>query len=350
MRRLRNITIFTVMLISMLTVSVFAVTANEEEVVMPVRKEQQITTPQDRYGVAPTHKPFRLFVKSKTPVTYESSNPSVATVNSKGVVTPKKVGDAYITITASETREYKSDIKKVHIDINNYKAANGTTVSASSNLDNKPGDSSGKECKVGGYTYNKKVACYNWNFIIRCTDPAIANKASQAVYYITKNNNFGYNAHKATSQKEVNKRRQVYDKVHKAVGDNPSYNNLKKILKIKGKADTSCSPTLLAGYWLYYDMDSKIKLNWRKPYDKKYYYYNCGSVNIEQNGVKKAIKKVNKEYTDAGKLAPFQIIEVPKNQRDAYFSKSNMKRKLKRGDIIGALPVPSKNGHTVMIR
>lgn len=311
---------------------------------------QTITTPQYRYGVSTNHANFNINAKAMTDMTYESSNTSVATVSSTGVVDVKSAGIAYVTITAAESDVYEEATKKVKIDVRKYKPTSGGVMQAKLNFDHKSGDSRGNEISISRYEYNKNPSIFNWKFIIRCTDPAVSDKAATAVYYICKNNHFGYNDHKPTSQKSVNKRRSIYDAVHKKLGDNPSKRELKKILKIKKKANTSCTPTLLAGYWLYIDMDTKIKAKWRKPYHKKAYVYNCGSVNIEQDGLRRAIKKVNAEYRAQGKLEPFEIINVSSSKRNSYFSKKRIKKTLKRGDILGGYKNLSHNGHSVMMR
>lgn len=62
-------------------------------------------------------KPFYLKAKSKTKLTYSSSNKKVATVNSKGKVTVKKVGKTTITIRTKGNSNYLSATKKITITV-----------------------------------------------------------------------------------------------------------------------------------------------------------------------------------------------------------------------------------------
>lgn len=66
-------------------------------------------------------KAFSLGAKLKVgngKLSYKSSDTKVVTVSSKGVVTIKGVGYAYITITASATSKYASSSKKILIKVN----------------------------------------------------------------------------------------------------------------------------------------------------------------------------------------------------------------------------------------
>lgn len=60
-------------------------------------------------------KTFKLKVKAKTGLTFESSNKKVAVVSKKGVVTLKKFGKAKITIKAKENKKYQSATKKITV-------------------------------------------------------------------------------------------------------------------------------------------------------------------------------------------------------------------------------------------
>ena len=62
-------------------------------------------------------KPFYLKAKAKTKLTYSSSNKKVATVNSKGKVTVKKVGKTTITIRAISSSTYVSDTKRIVVTV-----------------------------------------------------------------------------------------------------------------------------------------------------------------------------------------------------------------------------------------
>lgn len=62
-------------------------------------------------------KPFYLKAKAKTKLTYTSSNKKVATVNSKGKVTVKKVGKTTITIRTKGNSNYLSATKKITVTV-----------------------------------------------------------------------------------------------------------------------------------------------------------------------------------------------------------------------------------------
>lgn len=232
-----------------------------------------------------------------------------------------------------------------------YKAANGYLVEAMYNADKKPGDSTGKEIRYKKYPgYKASDKSRSWGFIIRCTDPEIADKAALAASYIAKNNNFGFESREHTSQAEVSNRASIYNAVVKATGKKPSAERLKVISSVTQKADTSCTPTCLAGYWLYYDaFTDKLPMKWIPPYDTETYEYNCGAVNVEYHQLEEAIKHVNSEYKKRGLKEPFTIIYISPGNRSSFFSKSNIKKNLKRGDIICSCPDPEKGGHTAII-
>lgn len=312
------------------------------------KRSQQITTPQEHYGVAVGAPPFYLYAKAGTPVTYESSDPRVASVAGDGLVTIGDEGEAVIRIRAKKDGTFKEASKEVTVSVGRYQKTNGKLAQSSTDYDEKPGDSSGKESKISSYDYDKDKNWKSWQYIIRCTDPQIAQAAAKAAELVVTNPYFGYNGHYPTSQKEVDKRRSIYDAVRGAVGDAPSMEELDKISDITEYADTSCTPSLLAGYWLYIDMSQRLDSKWHKPYDKKEFRYWCGTVNVEYHQLERAIKMVNEDYIQAGKLPPFQIIEIPEAERQTYFNKKNIKKHLKRGDIICSCPDYNDNGHTAM--
>lgn len=307
------------------------------------KSSQKIKVPTTVYGVAPKASSFKIKAKAKTKLSFKSDNNRVAKVSKSGKVSVGRAGMATITITAAESATYKSATRKVKVRVTAYKKANGYVVHSGSNADGRRGDFWNREPKVASYFH------MNWCFIIRPTDPYVSNHAATAVKYISRNKYFGYNSRYPTSQTSVTKRAEIYKAVHKAVGDNPSYADLKKIAKVRKFGDTSCTPVLLAGYWLYVDMDSKLTLKWRPPYSSGAYKYYCGAVNVENHQLEKAIRHVNKEYKRAGKPAPFKIIYVPGSKRGSFFSRSNISKNLKRGDIICACPNPRRNGHTAMV-
>lgn len=316
-------------------------------------KAKGIVTPQNIYGVAENAKTFNINSRPANGgvLEYKTSDRSIAKIDAKGNVrVGKKAGTAEIIITEKDSESGETITqKKVKIRVSKYKKANGKLAQSNWDRDRKKGDRRNKDSFVSRYHYKKPKESDNWGFIVRCNDPYISNHAAQAVTYIVNNKYFGYKSRMPVSQAQVSKRSSIYRAVHKAVGDNPSYKSLKKIKRIKKYADTSCTPTLLAGYWLYIDMDSRIKLAWRVPYHKKKYTYQCGSVNIEYHQLEKAIQKVNKEYKDAGKPEPFKIIYVSKSQRAEWFSPKNIKRHLRRGDIVCSCPDYKRGGHTSMM-
>ena len=307
------------------------------------KKRQTIKVPQEIYGVAVKAPSFTIKAKSKTRRSYKSNRPSIAKVNSKGKVTiGKKAGVATITITARETARYKKATKKVKIRVTAYRKTIGRLAHSAANYDGRRGDRGG-ESSVRSYWD------FGWNFIVRCTDPYIAERAATAVRYIVGNKYLGYNGCFPTSQANVTKRASIYRAVVKATGKNPTYDDLKKIKNVKQYGDTSCTPTLLAGYWLYYDMSDQLNLKWYPPYNKKAYKYYCGAPNVEYHQLETCIRAVNAKYTKAGKLAPFKIIYIPRANRSSFFSRSSVMKNLRRGDIICYCPNPNRNGHTAMM-
>ena len=306
-----------------------------------------ITVPQSSYSVANTASPFSLNTKCPNGLTYSSSSPTVASVSPSGVVTPRTVGKTTISVI---DRGDKNNVKKVTVTVSKYKKPNGTMAESMYNADGKSGDKSNRESMVHAYQHSKGDSSRNYGFIIRCTDPVVADKAATAVRYIVNNKSFGYATRAPSSQANINARASIYKACVKVTGKNPTKAQLKKIQNIKTKADTSCTPTLLAGYWLYYDMNTKIPMTWVGKYKNTVRNYYCGAPNVEAHQLEKAIKQVNKEYRARGQMAPFQIIYVASSKRSSVFKKSNIKKTLNRGDILCSCPKPLSNGHTVMLQ
>ena len=72
------------------------------------------------YDVADDEKPFKLDIKpvhSKPSVSYQSSNPQVATVSSDGTVTVKGVGTTEITVNAAEHKYYTSATTSITVKV-----------------------------------------------------------------------------------------------------------------------------------------------------------------------------------------------------------------------------------------
>ena len=311
--------------------------SKESQKVVPIK------TPQTRYSVSKDIKSFKLNASGgNAPLSYKSSNTSVASVSTKGTVKVKKNGTAYITISDGVTS------KKVTVKVSSHKSASGYFVEAIGNINGRSGDSTGREIRVKWYPgYRRGDSSRSWGFIIRCNDPEIADKAALAARYIAKNNHFGYKSWKHTGQSTVDKRASIYKAVVNATGENPSKSELKRILSITKKADTSCTPTCLVGYWLYYScMSDKLSLLWTPPYNKKAYKYYCGAVNVEYHQLEKAIKHVNSVYREKGMIEPFTIIYISSDERNSFFRRSHISKNLKRGDIICSCPNYRRGGHT----
>lgn len=112
-------------------------------------------------------------VKGGGKLTYESSNPKVASVSSKGVVTVKKAGTAKITITAAKTSKYPKTSRTLTLKITNapkgtefvYKNIRYTILTSSSKkgtvkvtgMDNDTASVTIPDTlKIGGVTYTIK--------------------------------------------------------------------------------------------------------------------------------------------------------------------------------------------------
>lgn len=87
--------------------------------VQPPKQDQSITCKKE-YTVESTDAPFKLGAKTSGngTLSYKSSDTSVVTVNSKGVVTVKGPGKAVITITASATSRYRAASTQVTVVVN----------------------------------------------------------------------------------------------------------------------------------------------------------------------------------------------------------------------------------------
>lgn len=307
-------------------------------------KNQEISVPQDVYGVAQNAAPFTIQAKSPANLSFSSSDETIAAVSKTGEVTVgDKTGEATITIASEKTADHDAAEKQVVVRVSAYTQPNGTLAHAQSDRDGVPGDSRGNESEIDDFFQ------MDWGFVIRCTDPYIAECAATAVGYIVNNEHFGYNAHYPESQEDVDGRASVYEAVHEALGDNPPIEDMKKIEQITTYADTSCTPTLLAAYWLYYDLSTQLNLAWKPPYDQEKFLYYCGTANVEYHQLEQAIAQVNNEYTRAGKLAPFQLIYVPQALQPLFFNEANIKTTLKRGDIVCGCPDYRGGGHTAMV-
>lgn len=84
-------------------------------------KKATITVSKTSYAVNDNHRNFAISAKSnhsQKPLTFKSSNTSVATVNSKGTVDVKKAGTAVITVRQAQSADYKAAAaKKVKITV-----------------------------------------------------------------------------------------------------------------------------------------------------------------------------------------------------------------------------------------
>lgn len=78
-------------------------------------KKATITVSKTSYAVNDNHSNFAISAKSnhsQKPLTFKSSNTSVATVNSKGTVDVKKAGTAVITVRQAQSADYKAAAAK----------------------------------------------------------------------------------------------------------------------------------------------------------------------------------------------------------------------------------------------
>lgn len=74
-----------------------------------------------------------------------------------------------------------------------YNSKNALIGQASSDIDHKLGDGSGKEVAIGKWTYSSKKQYNNWTYVFRFKDPRKAELAAKDMEWACKNNNIGYN-------------------------------------------------------------------------------------------------------------------------------------------------------------
>ena len=108
--------------------------------VTDIRKAEQTISGQSSYSVKYGDSDFRLNCSTNGDGTlkYSSSNSNVVSVDSNGYVTVKGAGSATITVTASETDNYKSAQKTIQITV----AKKKQTISGQTRYDKTYGDSS----------------------------------------------------------------------------------------------------------------------------------------------------------------------------------------------------------------
>lgn len=79
--------------------------------------EQAITAALSATSIGYGGTPTLSTSGAKTTLSYTSSNPAVATINSSGVITIKGIGTTAITINAAETTDYKSASTTVTLNV-----------------------------------------------------------------------------------------------------------------------------------------------------------------------------------------------------------------------------------------
>ena len=107
--------------------------------VTDIRKAEQTISGQSSYSVKYGDSDFRLNCSTNGDGTlkYSSSNSNIVSVDSNGYVTVKGAGSATITVTASETDNYKSAQKTIQITV----AKKKQTISGQTRYDKTYGDS-----------------------------------------------------------------------------------------------------------------------------------------------------------------------------------------------------------------
>ena len=202
-----------------------------------------------------------------------------------------------------------------------YRPANGIMAEATNNeqrrvTGGRKGDQTGKEVAIS--SYRADGGAYTWKFVIRATDPVVANRAANFVTKVCRNNSIGYDNY-YNNQKGINYRDSLYVYAKKVNWD---------VSKINKKVDTSCTPMCLiafnaAGIKMDYQLKAKYRCNQTGTYTG---IYKARTVNAES--LETAIKLVNYKYKKQGKKPPFQIIKMSPGQFRQY------RKNLKRGDVV----------------
>ena len=85
--------------------------------IFPDKLEQRLTVSKTEIDLYVSSSRQSLIARAQTPITYKSSDKSIASVSADGYVIPKSAGTAVITLTAKETSGYKKATTQVTVNV-----------------------------------------------------------------------------------------------------------------------------------------------------------------------------------------------------------------------------------------
>lgn len=140
---------------------------SSDAVVIPTKSQQKIKVKTNRVALKAT-KHIHLNAKAASPLSYESSNKKVATVDRHGKVKLKGGGTATITITALESKDYLKATKTVEVNVLDAKPVKSSKAKAnvifkltSKNCEKLINVTRGGTPQSLAYTGDKYIVAYN---------------------------------------------------------------------------------------------------------------------------------------------------------------------------------------------